>query len=281
MSTAPPSRKTIPVPAIVAGIMAVIVVAAAAVYLSRPALPPESNAQASQEAKAYVGNLQLSDVTMQATENFMKQQVVEVQGNIANRGPRALKTVDVYCLFQGIDGRQIGRERLPIVQAKGSPLKSGGGASLPTAFRHHTGRLESGHATNGNRTYRICGVEALMTLLVAEDDPDQLMIRSMLFRQSGFHVLEAQSYQSAMKAALAERIQCAVIDLRLPTEQDGLRLIRDLKADQPAVLIYVLTGSRIPSVTASPELALADEVFGKGQAISTLLERVNQLRQDV
>lgn len=129
MNTVSPRRKAIPVPAIVAVAIALGVIVAAAVYLYRT--PDHSRAstasapQASAEAKAYVGNLQLSDVTMQATENFMKQQVVEVQGNIANRGQRPLRTVDVYCLFQDVSGRQIARERLPIVQSKGNPLRPG------------------------------------------------------------------------------------------------------------------------------------------------------------
>ena len=65
--------------------------------------------------KAYPPNLALSDVTMQATENFMKQQVIEVQGRIANNGPRPLAAIDVYCLFYGIDGRELYREKVPII----------------------------------------------------------------------------------------------------------------------------------------------------------------------
>ena len=120
-----PGRKAIPVPALVAALVSLFVVGGAAVYWSRPAPRSGSNLYATPEAKAYVENLQLSDVTMQATENFMNQQVVEVQGNIANRGSRPLQSVDIFCLFQGIDGREIGGERLPIVQTKGTPLKPG------------------------------------------------------------------------------------------------------------------------------------------------------------
>ncbi len=60
---------------------------------------------------------------MQATENLVNQQVVEVQGNINNDGPRALKSVDIYCLFYGIDGRELHRERVSIIQATGTSLK--------------------------------------------------------------------------------------------------------------------------------------------------------------
>jgi hypothetical protein len=61
---------------------------------------------------------------MQATENFMQQRVVEIQGKITNNGPRALESVDVYCLFYGVDGREIYRERLAIVPPRGAALNS-------------------------------------------------------------------------------------------------------------------------------------------------------------
>ena len=62
---------------------------------------------------------------MQATENFMNQQVVEVEGKIANAGPKPLRSVDVFCLFRSVDGSEIRRERLSIVRTAGKPLKPG------------------------------------------------------------------------------------------------------------------------------------------------------------
>jgi len=86
--------------------------------------PVTSESQAvSSDARAYVKNLNLSDVTIKATENFMHQQVVEVEGTISNRGPRPLKSVAVYCIFSAIDGHELHRERVPIVQAKGKALQ--------------------------------------------------------------------------------------------------------------------------------------------------------------
>ena len=125
METATSTRRRLPVSIIIAASVALLAVALAAFYLSRPARSGVSGGQASGEAKAYVGNLRLSDVTMQATENFMQQQVVEVQGTIANAGPRPLQTVEVYCLFRGVDGHEVGRQRLPIVHSNKRPLRPG------------------------------------------------------------------------------------------------------------------------------------------------------------
>ena len=75
--------------------------------------------------KQYLPHLALSDVSMQATENFMKQQVIEVKGKITDNGPRTLRSVDVYCIFYDINGQEIHRERLPIVPLQGPALRSG------------------------------------------------------------------------------------------------------------------------------------------------------------
>lgn len=110
-------------PLAVAAILIVIAAVAVFVYLSRPIPSTAPQATASQEAKAYVRNLALSDVSMKASENFMRQQVVEIEGKISNNGARPLRSVDVYCLFYGVDGRELYRERVPIVRSATAPLK--------------------------------------------------------------------------------------------------------------------------------------------------------------
>jgi hypothetical protein len=116
-------------------ILFAVALIAAVVYLSRPApKPAASNGPASPEAKAYLPYLALSDVKLQATENFMQQRVVEVLGRISNNGPRPLDTVEVYCVFYGVDGRELYRERQAIVNAKGGPLNSGQTRAFRLAF---------------------------------------------------------------------------------------------------------------------------------------------------
>ena len=59
---------------------------------------------------------------MKAAENFMKQQVVEIDGKISNNGNRRIRSVDVYCMFYSVDGKEVHRERVPIVHSQGNPL---------------------------------------------------------------------------------------------------------------------------------------------------------------
>ena len=109
---------------IIIGAVTLVLLISGYLYLNAERSGSETEEQASAEAKAYLGNLQLSDVKMQAAENFMQQQVVEVDGKITNNGPRALKSIDVYCLFYSVDGHMIHRERVPVVRATGKPLAS-------------------------------------------------------------------------------------------------------------------------------------------------------------
>jgi hypothetical protein len=125
-SSAATNKKSLPLAAILTASVFAVVALGGFVYLNRPAQKIADGA-ASQEAKAYLANLALSDVTMQASENLMNQKVVEVLGNISDNGPRELKSIDVYCLFYGVDGRLLHRERLRIVggvETRGS-LKPG------------------------------------------------------------------------------------------------------------------------------------------------------------
>jgi hypothetical protein len=125
MASAAVARTKIPKTALWMGAVAVAVILAAVIYLERPAKPPANDTAATPEAKAYVSHLELSGVKMAASENFMQQKVVEIQGTIANRGPRPLSVIDVYCLFSGPDGREVHRERAPILSASSSrgPLR--------------------------------------------------------------------------------------------------------------------------------------------------------------
>jgi hypothetical protein len=124
-------RTRNPVLAVVCAFFLILLIAGA-VYLNGPAAPPVAmNGPASAEAKAYLPYLALSDVGIDATDNFMQQRVVEVHGQITNNGPRRLESVEVYCVFYGVDGREIHRERQAIVSFKGGAL----GPSQTRGFR--------------------------------------------------------------------------------------------------------------------------------------------------
>jgi hypothetical protein len=134
-SSAAANKTAVPLAAILTTFLGVLAVLGALFYLSRP-VQKEGEGAATQEAKAYLANLALSDVTMQASENLMNQKVVEVLGSISNNGPRALKSIDVYCLFYSVDGHLLHRERLRIIGGPDTrgPLKPGATKSFRMPF---------------------------------------------------------------------------------------------------------------------------------------------------
>lgn len=103
--------------------LAVVLVAGAGLgwYVTHPPAPSNS-VTLTPEAKAYVRNLQLSDVTMKATESYVKQMVTEIEGKISNSGDRTVKQAEVYCIFYNSYNEMILRERVKIVT---TPLKPG------------------------------------------------------------------------------------------------------------------------------------------------------------
>ncbi len=105
-----------------------------------------------------------------------------------------------------------------------------------------------------------------MKVLVVDDDLDQLLLRGMLLRQSGFETAEATDVASAMEMAAAYKPQLAVLDLRLPTEELGLSLIRQLKTLDPALKLFVLTGADPSRFSRHAEWQLVEDVLLKGSS---------------
>jgi hypothetical protein len=113
-----PSKTSIPPLAVVVGLVLVLGLGGF-LYLDRAAKkPPPASAPLTGAARAYAGKLKLTNVEMKAHESYLKQSVVEIQGNIQNMGDRIIKTVEITCIFYDAYGQVVLRERVPIVSAK-------------------------------------------------------------------------------------------------------------------------------------------------------------------
>lgn len=113
-----------------------------------------------------------------------------------------------------------------------------------------------------------------MKILVADDDLDQLSVRCLLLAHSGFETLAAADAPRAIELAAEHKPECAVLDLRLPTEQCGLQLILDLKTLNQAMHIIVLTGGDGRRLAQSSEGTLIDAVMTKGAASTVLIQKL-------
>lgn len=99
---------------------ALFVCGALAWFINRP--KPMANATAlTADAKAYVRNLQLGDVSMKATESYVGQTVTEIEGKITNAGERNVTKAEVNCVFYNVYGEVVLRERVSIVKGALKP----------------------------------------------------------------------------------------------------------------------------------------------------------------
>lgn len=69
------------------------------------------------------------------------------------------------------------------------------------------------------------------TVLVVDDNPDELMIYTTLLRHAGYTILAARDPETAIRLAGERRPDLAVIDLNLGADRDGCDIIEALRGD--------------------------------------------------
>ncbi len=118
-------KPGVPPLAIVIGLV-VVLGGAGFWYLDRAAKqPPPGPPPLTAEARTYVHNLGLSGVAMQANTSYLNQQVVEITGNLQNKGDRKLTLVELNCIFYDPYGKVVQRQRVAIISRKMGGLAPG------------------------------------------------------------------------------------------------------------------------------------------------------------
>ena len=127
------SQPRLGVPVYVAGALAILGLGIF-LYMQYVARHAPADAPLTPEAKAYVKNLQLSDVDIKANKSYLNLMIVEINGKIANAGDRPLDTVEIYCIFYDSYGQMVLRSRVPIVSPRMGGLKPGETKSFRLPF---------------------------------------------------------------------------------------------------------------------------------------------------
>ena len=86
------------------------------------------------EARSYLKNLALSEVSMQANESYLKQEVVEIGGKVTNKGDRIVKLVEINCVFYDAYRQVVLRERVAIAGRKAGDMRPGDTKTFRLAF---------------------------------------------------------------------------------------------------------------------------------------------------
>lgn len=134
--------------------------------------------------------------------------------------------------------------------------------------------MESGNAASGDRKNLVCGVA--MKLLLADDDADQLELRHLALSRAGHEIYMATDEKMALQLAGEHRPDVAIVDLRMPKEEVGLRLIRALKKSDLKMRVIVLSGSDPKKFEALPERALVEAIMTKGGSSRKLVEYLKE-----
>ena len=78
-------------------------------------------------------------------------------------------------------------------------------------------------------------------ILVVDDEPQIREMLSMYFSSHGYNTVTAGDSTEAMRAVEESKVDVAVLDIGL-AEEDGLKLLEQLKAQHPDLHVIMLTG---------------------------------------
>jgi CheY-like chemotaxis protein len=81
------------------------------------------------------------------------------------------------------------------------------------------------------------------TILIVEDEPDEVAYLRTLFTDTGFAVISAVNGQDGFEKAKAHHPDLITLDISMP-EESGVRMFRDLQGDPDtaAIPVVMITG---------------------------------------
>ncbi len=117
--------------------------------------------------------------------------------------------------------------------------------------------------------------EAMHVVLIVEDDQAIQSVLRMLFEESGFRVVGAETASRGQQAARLHRPDVVIVDLALP-DGDGINVIRDVRVWSPVPIIVLSARTAEAQRLAAFEMG-ADDYVIKPFSAPELLARVNAM----
>lgn len=113
-------------------------------------------------------------------------------------------------------------------------------------------------------------------ILLVEDDPVQLQVRTLMFERAGHQVAAASNAARALELLESTKPDIVVTDLHLPKAKDGAALIRAVREASPKTRVAVLSGMT-EELAHFAERELVDEVLRKPVGSQKLLAAIARL----
>ena len=124
--------------------------------------------------------------------------------------------------------------------------------------------------------FQLLGEIRIMRLLLVEDDTKIALFIKNGLREAGFAVDHAKDGQDGLHLGLTEPYDVAIIDLMLP-KVDGLSLIEELRRNNVATPVLILSAKRSVDDRVKGLKAGGDDYLVKPFAFSELIARVEAL----
>ena len=120
------------------------------------------------------------------------------------------------------------------------------------------------------------------SILIADDDPDILLLLSVYFERAGYEVAQARNGSEALQLATEQLPSIAMLDVTMPG-LDGFEVTRALRenAATRSMPVILLTARAQATDVAQGMAAGADEYVKKPFEAADLIDRVERLLRDV
>jgi DNA-binding response OmpR family regulator len=116
-------------------------------------------------------------------------------------------------------------------------------------------------------------------ILVAEDDPDLLLLTTQVLRKAGYDVLEASTGKGCLEAVRAHHPDIVLLDVMLP-DTAGTEVCRQIKTDEAlrGIFVILISGIQVSSDHQADGLNVgADGYIIKPIANRELLARIQSI----
>ena len=119
------------------------------------------------------------------------------------------------------------------------------------------------------------------TILVVEDEPDQIAYLDTLFKDQGFAVVTATNGLEGFEKAKSSHPDLITLDVSMP-EESGVRMFRDLQADSatsdiPVIIITGISHDFKRFIETRKQVRPPQGYFDKPPEREKLLAKINEL----
>ncbi|MBM3819810.1 MAG: response regulator [Acidimicrobiia bacterium] len=117
------------------------------------------------------------------------------------------------------------------------------------------------------------------TVLVMDDESSILRMLGRSLDQFGYATLEAKSADEALIVLRANRVDAAILDVRLPGGTSGLELLETFRTDKKLAKlpVLILTGNMLTLAESQRVRQLDAHLFYKPSRVEAIAEKLDEL----